>query len=185
MNKVVQTLLALERQFKQGIRPAREPASALPKHLSTKSYSPRGTAHKLSAASSTAGSIATASVHADDIDPLDYALGAKQAQTEANQRAAIRFVEAVVGEQLPMRDMAESLRDGVILCRMMNILKPNSILSVNTGKSIPFLHVPHWSYINPGTHYTYLLDGKHLQFLAGCTCLWSQGVRNISNERLV
>ena len=38
-----------------------------------------------------------------------------------------KWVEAVMGEPLPSGDFGEILKDGVVLCKLMNKLQPGSI----------------------------------------------------------
>ena len=42
------------------------------------------------------------------------------------------WIEAVLGERLPSGTFEEVLRDGTILCRLMNKLKPGSIPKINS-----------------------------------------------------
>lgn len=43
------------------------------------------------------------------------------------------WIEAVLAEQLPSGSFEEVLRDGTVLCRLMNKLSPGSIAKINTS----------------------------------------------------
>jgi len=49
------------------------------------------------------------------------------------EKAAREWIEAVVGEKFPTDDYAEALHDGVLLCKLMNKLKPGSIGKIHTS----------------------------------------------------
>lgn len=48
------------------------------------------------------------------------------------EKAAQDWIEAVTGEKFPNSDYAESLHDGVLLCKLMNKLKPGAIAKIHT-----------------------------------------------------
>ncbi|KAI8320483.1 hypothetical protein GQ54DRAFT_243378, partial [Martensiomyces pterosporus] len=50
---------------------------------------------------------------------------------------AVKFIETVLGLQLDASTLRESLRDGVLLCRLINALHPGAIKRINT-KTLPF-----------------------------------------------
>ncbi|KAI9503339.1 calponin homology domain-containing protein, partial [Coemansia spiralis] len=50
---------------------------------------------------------------------------------------ATKFIEAVLGLQLEAAALKDSLRDGVVLCRLINTLRPGAIKRINT-KTLPF-----------------------------------------------
>jgi len=65
----------------------------------------------------------------------------------AHEREARAFIEDVVGETLS-GDLQTKLKSGVILCKMINKLKPGSVATVNYG-SMPFMMMENvQSYIN-------------------------------------
>ena len=44
------------------------------------------------------------------------------------------WLEAVVGESFPNGSFQEALRDGVYLCKAINVLDPNKNIKINTSK---------------------------------------------------
>ncbi|KAJ1867777.1 Protein kinase of the Mitotic Exit Network [Coemansia sp. RSA 989] len=61
----------------------------------------------------------------------------KAEQQSRNHDTAVKFIEAVLGEHLDACTLRESLRDGVVLCRLINALRPGSVKRINT-KRLPF-----------------------------------------------
>lgn len=67
-----------------------------------------------------------------------YGLSAQVANKIAGKRDAqlesevLGWIEAVLGERLPQGSFEDVLRDGTVLCRLMNKLKPGSIPKINT-----------------------------------------------------
>lgn len=62
----------------------------------------------------------------------------KQAKLDPQQeKVAKEWIEAATGEKFPSASFAESLKDGALLCKLMNTLNPGSIKSVNQSK-MPF-----------------------------------------------
>lgn len=55
--------------------------------------------------------------------------GKRDPQAEAE---VVEWIEAILGERLPPGPYEEVLRDGTILCRMMNKMMPGSIPKINT-----------------------------------------------------
>jgi len=55
--------------------------------------------------------------------------GKRDAQLEAE---VLGWIEAVLGERLPQGAYEEVLKDGVIICRLMNKLQPGSVPKINT-----------------------------------------------------
>lgn len=51
------------------------------------------------------------------------------------QAEAKEWIEAVLDDSLPSTDLYESLGDGVILCKLMNLMYPSSIPAFNGPKS--------------------------------------------------
>lgn len=49
------------------------------------------------------------------------------------EREVIEWIEAVTGERLPNAPYEEILRDGQVLCRLMNQLMPGSIQKINSS----------------------------------------------------
>ncbi|ORX47481.1 hypothetical protein DM01DRAFT_1140402 [Hesseltinella vesiculosa] len=45
------------------------------------------------------------------------------------------WIESILERPLPTTNLFLSLRDGVFLCRLVNQLKPNSIVHIHQGKS--------------------------------------------------
>ena len=43
------------------------------------------------------------------------------------EKEILQWIEAVLGEKLPEGDFAEVLQNGVILCKLMNKIKPDSV----------------------------------------------------------
>ncbi|KAI9227937.1 MAG: muscular protein 20, partial [Piptocephalis tieghemiana] len=50
------------------------------------------------------------------------------------------FLEDVLGEDLPHPSLFESLRDGVLLCRAANIMRPGLIQQISR-RPVPFLQM--------------------------------------------
>ncbi|CAF2514750.1 unnamed protein product [Rotaria sp. Silwood2] len=48
------------------------------------------------------------------------------------ETAAREWIEAVIGEKFPTNDYEEALHDGIILCKLMNKLKPGSVSKIHT-----------------------------------------------------
>jgi len=65
----------------------------------------------------------------------------------SNEKEARTFIEDVVGEQLK-GDLQSELKSGVILCKLMNKLKPGSIFNINNGKMSFMMMDNIQSYIN-------------------------------------
>ncbi|CAF1402587.1 unnamed protein product [Rotaria sordida] len=53
-------------------------------------------------------------------------------QDPEQETAAREWVEAVTGEKFPNNDYAEALHDGIVLCKLMNKLKPGSVAKIHT-----------------------------------------------------
>ncbi|CAF0974660.1 unnamed protein product [Rotaria sordida] len=53
------------------------------------------------------------------------------------EKAAQEWVEAVTGEKFPSNDYEDALHNGIILCKLMNKLKPGSVPKIHSqGPSI-------------------------------------------------
>ncbi|KAJ2358534.1 Protein kinase of the Mitotic Exit Network [Coemansia sp. RSA 2618] len=61
----------------------------------------------------------------------------KAEQQSRNYDTAARFIATVLGEQLDACTLRETLRDGVVLCRLINALRPGAVKRINT-KRLPF-----------------------------------------------
>jgi len=57
--------------------------------------------------------------------------------TDPRTKEAIEFIESVTGEKFPSSDFQTSLKNGVLLCKTINILKPGTVPKYNTSK-MPF-----------------------------------------------
>ena len=53
------------------------------------------------------------------------------------EREAQEWIEAVVGERFE-GSFAESLKDGVILCKLINTIRPGSVAKINNPATMPF-----------------------------------------------
>ncbi|KAI1287006.1 Muscle-specific protein 20 [Halotydeus destructor] len=69
---------------------------------------------------------------------MGYGLSAQVANKLASKRdpeleaEVIGWIEAVMKEKLPTGPYEDVLRDGVILCKLMNVLLPGSVNKINT-----------------------------------------------------
>ncbi|KAI8917704.1 kinase-like domain-containing protein [Powellomyces hirtus] len=73
-------------------------------------------------------------------DSFDIVEKKKAAQHSENQQAAIDFLENTIGRRLPNESLYVSLRNGVILCELINKLRPGSIRVIST-RDAPFLQM--------------------------------------------
>lgn len=66
---------------------------------------------------------------------LSAAVGAKIAGKRDPQaeREVLDWIEAVIGERLPNLPYEEVLRDGIVLCKLMNQLMPGYVQKINTS----------------------------------------------------
>ncbi|KND02884.1 STE/STE11/CDC15 protein kinase [Spizellomyces punctatus DAOM BR117] len=71
---------------------------------------------------------------------LDKVAQKRAAQHLENQQAAVDFIETTIGRKLGNDSLHESLRNGVVLCELMNKLKPGSISIIST-RDAPFLQM--------------------------------------------
>ncbi|CAI2172646.1 9252_t:CDS:10, partial [Funneliformis geosporum] len=55
----------------------------------------------------------------------------REEQFTKNQKAAREYIEQTLGLKLPSNDLHEVLKDGVLLCRMMNRLRPDVIPQIS------------------------------------------------------
>lgn len=72
---------------------------------------------------------------------MDLELAKKQAEKYDPEKEAIviNWIEEVTGEKFSS-SFEETLKDGVLLCKLMNVLKPKSIAKVNASK-LPFMQM--------------------------------------------
>ncbi|CAO3566234.1 unnamed protein product [Mortierella alpina] len=62
----------------------------------------------------------------------------RELQLQGRFKAAQSFIERTVGQPLPSSDLHESLKDGVILCRLANRLRPGTVEQISL-KNLPFV----------------------------------------------
>ncbi|KAF9941035.1 hypothetical protein BGZ67_006091 [Mortierella alpina] len=62
----------------------------------------------------------------------------RELQLQDRFKAAQSFIERTVGQSLPSNDLHESLKDGVILCRLANRLRPGTVEQISL-KNLPFV----------------------------------------------
>ncbi|XP_070568592.1 myophilin-like [Ptychodera flava] len=48
------------------------------------------------------------------------------------------WIETLTGEPFPTPDYAEALKDGIIICKLANVLEPGSVKKINTNKGQSF-----------------------------------------------
>ncbi|KAJ2791117.1 Protein kinase of the Mitotic Exit Network [Coemansia linderi] len=75
--------------------------------------------------------------HLGDFQPEELLGQLKAEQQSRNYDTAIKFIDAVLGLQLDASTLRDSLRDGVVLCHLINKLRPGAIKSINTRR-LPF-----------------------------------------------
>ncbi|KAJ1643166.1 Protein kinase of the Mitotic Exit Network [Coemansia asiatica] len=78
-----------------------------------------------------------ATVHFGDFQPEELLGQLKAEQQTRNYDTAARFIEAVLGIELDVSNLRNSLQDGVILCKLINTLRPGAIKRINT-RNLPF-----------------------------------------------
>jgi len=78
---------------------------------------------------------------------MDLELEAKKmAKYDKEKENDVRYwIEAVTGEQFKSDDFVESLKDGVLLCKLANTIQPGSIPKVNSSK-LPFMQMENIGY---------------------------------------
>jgi len=78
---------------------------------------------------------------------MDLELEAKKmAKYDKEKENDVRFwIEAVTGEQFKSDDFVESLKDGVLLCKLANTVSPGSVPKVNSSK-LPFMQMENIGY---------------------------------------
>jgi len=118
--------------------PQRQQPSVSPS-TSSKSASPAS-----SVSSPTKSPLTSPAAYSLDIDvpSLDVDLQAKEVlkyDTEL-ETGAREWIEAVLGEKLPHANFLANLKDGVILCRLLNAIHPNLISKIHTANR-GYLHM--------------------------------------------
>jgi transgelin len=79
---------------------------------------------------------------------------------------AREWIEECLGESLPDADLAESLKDGVILCRLLNIVSPGS--TKYKVSKMPFVQVICLQYtLTKMENISRFLDGAKVRVLSG------------------
>ena len=69
---------------------------------------------------------------------------------------AREWIEAYIGEELPDEDFMDGLKDGTVLCRLLNVVKPGS--TKYKVSKMPFVQVGALSLLP-----LFTLDGKYLE----------------------
>ncbi|TPX32598.1 hypothetical protein SmJEL517_g04339 [Synchytrium microbalum] len=64
----------------------------------------------------------------------------KESATQLNQLSVAEFIEMTLDEKLPSEDLYTALKDGVILCRLINKLRPGTIPRISK-RPLPFLQM--------------------------------------------
>ncbi|KAJ2807374.1 Protein kinase of the Mitotic Exit Network [Coemansia guatemalensis] len=77
------------------------------------------------------------STQAVDFRPEELLGQLKAEQLSRNYDTTVKFIETVLGVRLDACSLRESLRDGVVLCRLINKLRPGAVKRINT-RNIPF-----------------------------------------------
>lgn len=72
-----------------------------------------------------------------DFQPEELFGQLKAEQQSRNYVMAIKFIDTVLGLQLDPNTLKDSLRDGVVLCKLINALRPGAISRINT-RNLPF-----------------------------------------------
>jgi hypothetical protein len=78
---------------------------------------------------------------------MDLELEAKKmAKYDKEKENDVRFwIEAVTGESFSSDDFQDSLKSGVLLCKLANIVKPGSVPKINSSK-LPFMQMENIGY---------------------------------------
>ena len=65
---------------------------------------------------------------------MDAELALKQAAKYdyGRERDVVKWIESVMGEKLPSKDLHEALKSGIVLCQLLNKIKPGMIKKFNT-----------------------------------------------------
>ena len=97
---------------------------------------------------------------------------------------SFKWVETVMGEPLPSGDFGEVLKDGVVLCKLMNKLQPGSVKKFKEKVKIN-LNVRYAIHTNFSIGPSVYVDGKRSVFHQCCQKLWRAGCGNVSHPGLV
>lgn len=62
----------------------------------------------------------------------NYILSIFQARNKEQEAEVLSWIEAVLGEKLPSGNYEDILRDGVILCNLINKLAPGSVKKIQS-----------------------------------------------------
>ncbi|ORZ10934.1 calponin homology domain-containing protein [Lobosporangium transversale] len=89
-----------------------------------------------SAQSNGTSAVPTTTAIASNVDVVGKRL--REQQLQDRFKAAQNFIERTVGQALPSSDLHESLKDGVILCRLANRLRPGTVEQISL-KNLPFV----------------------------------------------
>ncbi|KAJ1854721.1 Protein kinase of the Mitotic Exit Network [Coemansia sp. RSA 638] len=82
----------------------------------------------------------TRSTHDGEFRPEQLFGQLKAEQQTRNYDTAARFIETVLGEHVDACTLRDTLRDGVVLCRLINTLRPGAVKRINT-KRLPFVQM--------------------------------------------
>ncbi|RIA90157.1 kinase-like domain-containing protein [Glomus cerebriforme] len=97
----------------------------------------------------------------------------REERYSSNQKAAREFIEQTLGSKLFSNDMHEALKDGVLLCSLMNRLQPDAIPQIS-HKDLPFVKMENISnFLNAARQFGLhtsdlfqtvdLFEGKHME----------------------
>ena len=88
-----------------------------------------------------------------------------------------------MGEPLPSGDFGEVLKDGVVLCKLMNKLQPGSVKKFKEKVSMINMSVRNQNKTSSGP--SFYADGERSVFHQCCQKLRRTGCGNVSHSRLV
>lgn len=74
---------------------------------------------------------------------LDAELYRKMEQKEDSEwdGKVIQWIEAMLNEKLPSNDLWVCLKNGVLLCRLVNTIKPGMIVKYNKTRLVPLMEM--------------------------------------------
>ncbi|KAJ2152365.1 Protein kinase of the Mitotic Exit Network, partial [Coemansia sp. RSA 637] len=82
----------------------------------------------------------TRSTHDGEFRPEQLFGQLKAEQQTRNYDTAAHFIQTVLGEHVDACTLHHTLRDGVVLCRLINTLRPGAVKRINT-KRLPFVQM--------------------------------------------